>query len=349
MRVKEPSLAWRQGRISRTRIVMIVAIVGFPVALLRCAVAVNGLLAPAADQDGGASGATIADDGAETGPDATLSPKDSADSGVDSGYVPSAESAADTAVTQQPSDAGVALACVEHGCAPAEFCATRDGEPGGAQAGARWPQCEEAVFGNVCDNPTATLVFDPYSADNAAGVTLGAALGSACHMTIESPDAAPFEPDSGQPTTGIADLCVIGGGAFGQPAVAYLDSRGLTDVYLSSANDDAGAFDIIFTDRGGSGPPRVIAAAPFSSTPTNTDYFLVELVVDPASGSLCLVVLGMGAQGTSAGAYYVANMFFATGAYKASTKSWYVYYWVASSDTGVPGSSDTFTLVASGP
>jgi hypothetical protein len=349
MRVEEPSFARRQGRMSQTRIFMIVAIVGFPVALLRCEVAVSGLLAPAADQDGGASGATIADDGPEAGRDATTSSNDSADSGVGSGYVPSPEAAADTAVTQQPNDAGGALTCIEQACARAEFCATRDGESGGAQADARWPQCEEAVFGNVCDAPTATLFFDPYSADNAATVTLGAALGSTCHMTIESPDAAPFELDSGQPTTGIADLCVIGGGAFGQPAVAYLDSRGLTDVYLRGANDDAGAFDIVFTDRGGPGPPRDIAAAPFSSTPTNTDYFLVELVVDPASGSLCLVVLGMGAQGTSAGAYYVANMFFATDAYKASTKSWYVYHWVASSDTGVPGSSDTFTLVASGP
>jgi len=334
---------------SHTRIVMIVAIVGFPAALSRCAVAVNGLLAPAADQDGGVSDATIPNDGAETGLDATSSSKDSADSGVDPGYVPSPESAADTAVTPQPGDAGGAQPCIEQGCPPVEFCATRDGEPGGAQGDAGWPRCEEAVLGNVCDNPAATLFFDPYSADNAATITLGAALGSTCHMTIESPDAAPFEPDSGQPTTGISDLCVIGGGAFGQPAVAYLDSRGLTDVTLGTANDDAGVFDLIFTDRLGPGPPRVIAAAPFSSTPTNTDYFLVELVVDPASGSLCLVVLGMGAQGTSAGAYYVANMFFATGAYKASTKSWYVYHWVASSETGVPGSSDTFTLVASGP
>jgi hypothetical protein len=110
-------------------------------------------------------------------------------------------------------------------------------------------------------------------------------------------------------------------------------------------------FDLYFTDRSHPGAPVDVAAAPFSSTPTNTDYFLVQLAVDPASGSLCLDVIGMSGQGTAAGGYYVANEFLANNAYVSSTKSWYVYYWVAASDAGagVPSSSDTFTLVASGP
>ncbi len=246
------------------------------------------------------------------------------------------------------------LVCNHQVCAAAEFCATGvddagDGEAGDGEAGSSSLECKAAVFGNVCDNPTATLFFDTAAPDNGAVTAIGAALATACHMTIESPDAGPINADAGEPTAGIGNLCVTAGGRNVQPTIGYLDDRSLTDVYLRGANDDAGVFYLYFTERNPAGAPIDVAAAPYSDTPTNTDYFLVQLAVDPASGSLCLDVIGMSGQGTAAGGYYVANDFFANNAYVSSTKSWYVYYWVAGSDAGVPSSSDMFTLVASGP
>jgi hypothetical protein len=314
---------------------------------------------PVGDATGGGTGASDAggnaDGAADAGSDASAADASGEGSTVDG------------AVVDGGGDGQVpTLVCNHQVCASAEFCATGlddagDGEAGDGEAGSSSLECKAAVFGNVCDNPTATLFFDrsewdvSHAPDNDAVTAIGAALASACHMTIESPDAGPINPDAGEPsiepTTGIGNLCVTGGGANVQPTVGYLDNRSLTDVYLRGANDDAGVFDLYFTDRSHPGAPVDVAAAPFSSTPTNTDYFLVQLAVDPASGSLCLDVIGMSGQGTAAGGYYVANEFLANNAYVSSTKSWYVYYWVAASDAGagVPSSSDTFTLVASGP
>jgi hypothetical protein len=255
------------------------------------------------------------------------------------------------------------LVCGSQTCAQTEFCGTFAGDAGvdgASDAGDQAPDggtsdggvvlaCTPGVLGNICDNPTATLFFDAYEADNQAATTIGAALASACGMTVESPDAAPFNPTSGQPMTGIGNLCVIGGGSYGQPVTAYLDNHLLTDVVVGGGYDDANIFDINFTDRANPGGPVVLASAPYSATPTNTDYFLVELATDPASGSLCLDVLGLTAQGTTAGAYYVANHLLGNGAFQGSTNSWYVYYWASADDGGVPSDADTFTFVASGP
>jgi hypothetical protein len=369
---------------SQTRVLTLFALVGCSMALVRCGGSNSETPSIPASQDGGVSDATVADgtaDGGETGSDAgTSSSGDSGDAGLvldameeagaseggadagDSGGKTDAEgggdaaagdgSIVDGAAVEEAGDAAPpVLVCNHQVCAPAEFCGAGIDDAGDGEAGASSPECKAAVFGNVCDNPTATLVFDTYAADNGAATTIGAALANACHMTIESAaaDAGPVNADSGEPTAGIGNLCVIGGGAFGQPAVSYLDMGSLTDVYLRAAENDAGVLDLVFTDRTHPNAPVDLATLPYSATPTNTDYFLVQLVVDPASGSVCLDVLGMSGQGTTAGGYYVANDFFANNAYASSTKSWYLYYWVGASDAGVPSSSDTFTLVASGP
>jgi hypothetical protein len=219
-------------------------------------------------------------------------------------------------------------------------------------------RCEPATFSNLCDNPNETLIFDQYDADNAAAVEIGTALQSACGMNLVIPahddggvlaDAGVLNPVSGEPTTGIGNLCVIGGGSFGQQAVGYLDEKALTDVYIRAVEDDAGVLDLLFTDRGGPGAPTDVASEPYSATTTNTDYFLLQMSVDPATGTLCFMTLGITSVGTTAGAYYAANHFIANGAFASSTKSWLVYKWTAAGDAGVVSEQDTFTLIASGP
>jgi hypothetical protein len=266
------------------------------------------------------------------------------------------------------------LVCNQQACAPAQFCATVASDAGtgdaavdaadasdaatdaasedaGADAGAAvTQQCKNAVFANVCDNTSGTVFTDSFAVDNDAGGVVGAALGSACHIPISTPSGGgPTNPDSGQPLTGIGNLCIIGGGGSGQPAIVYLDKNSLTDVILRGVYDDGGVFDLRFTQVVGPGSPLDLASIVFTGLPVTTDYFLVELAVDPASGSLCFAVIGMNGEGTTAGSFYVANQFLGNGAFKTSTKSWYVYYWASSTDGGPPSSADTFTLIASGP
>jgi hypothetical protein len=322
----------------------------------------QGAFDATADAKPDATDATVGTDTGtgDAGPDAT-GVTVGADTGAGDGGDGATLGAGDMDAADAADAALPPLVCGSQTCAQTEFCATfgndagaseagdQEGPEGGTSDGGVVLACTPGVFGNICDNPTATLFFDAYEADNGAATTMGAALASACGMTVESPDAAPFNPASGQPMTGIGNLCVLGGGSFGQPVTAYLDNHSLTDVVVGAGYDDANIFDIYFTDRANPSGPVVLASAPYSPTPTNTDYFLIELATDPASGSLCLDVLGLTAQGTTAGAYYVANQLLGNGAFQGSTKSWYVYYWASADDGGAPSDADTFTFVASGP
>ena len=332
-----------------------------------------------ASVDAGADATMGTPGDANTGSDAFVGPQGDASAGADAAdaMVGTMDDAGDGAVLDDagmdaadaPDTALPPLVCGSQTCARTEFCgtlasdggvaspsdagdATGDDEAfdGGANdGGAAVLACTSAVFGNLCDNATATLFLDSFEADNEAANTIGASLATACGMTVEAPDAAPSDPVSGEPLTGIGNLCVVGGGSYGQPAILYLDNHSLTDVQLVGGVDDAGVFDLEFTNDSNPGGPVVVASAPYSATPTNTDYFLVELATDPVSGSLCLDVQGMSAQGTAAGAYYVANHLFGNGAFLGNAQSWFVYYWASANGGGVLSDADTFTFVASGP
>jgi hypothetical protein len=312
-------------------------------------------------------------------------PDSSVGDGGSGSDAPTADAEGDATVADGGMDAApiAILVCNQQACAPAQFCATVAGDTGdagdagdaaadatadaadaadastdaagedagsGADAAAVTQQCKNAVFANVCENTSGTVFTDTFSVDTDAGGIVGAALGSACQLPIATPaGGGPTNPDSGQPLTGIGNLCIIGGGGSGQPAVVYLDKNSLTDVVLRGVYDDAGVFDLRFTQVVGPGSPQDLASTVFTGQPVTTDYFLVELAVDPASGSLCFAVIGMNGEGTAAGGFWVASQFLANGAFRTSTKSWYVYHWASSTDGGPPSSADTFTLVASGP
>jgi hypothetical protein len=188
---------------------------------------------------------------------------------------------------------------------------------------------------------------------------MASALQNACQITIVKPgtddagavaDPNVLDPVSGQPKTGIGNLCLIGGGPYGQPAVAYIDRKLQSNVVLGGDTTDAGVFEVFFTDRTvPSAPKKIAVEAPYSSTNTTHDYFLLELTVDPASGSLCMAAVGMTYAGTLAAAYYAATHLIENGAYAANTKSWLLYEWTDEDDGGVPDDNDTYTLVASSP
>lgn len=337
----------------QTRILTIAAMAACGIALLHCGSSNNG---SHSNPDSGAPDST-APDGGTPGSDAESA--GDADGGVDATVDDAGDAAPDAPVA--------ILVCNQQACAASQFCGTvaSDAGAGGVDAGdadagdggdasdagavTSGLQCENAVFSNVCNNPSGTVFFDGIDVDNAAASTLGAALGSTCRMAVTSPEAGPTDPDSGEPLTGIGNLCIIAGGGSGQAAVRFIDNASQSDVILRGIYDDGGVFDLRFTQEVGSGAPQDLASIAYSGLPVMTDYFLVELTVDPGTGSLCMAVIGMNGEGTAAGSYFVANQFLANGAYKTSAKSWYVYYWASGTDGGAPSSADTFTLVASGP
>lgn len=204
--------------------------------------------------------------------------------------------------------------------------------------------CDDAIISNICANPRGTVVLDQFDPDNEAGTAIGAALTTSCSATpvivFLSQDAGGvLDPATDRPITGVGNTFINGGGSYGQRGIAYLDQAGLSALYLSangggyqieSRNPDAGA---------------IVDAAPDSLT-SHHDFFYVQLVVEPQSGTLCFSVVGIFVPGTMAGGYYVPTQIIPHRS--TYTNSWYVFEWIDSNNDGIANAGDTFTQVASG-
>jgi hypothetical protein len=155
----------------------------------------------------------------------------------------------------------------------------------------------------------------------------------------------PLNATTGQPVAGAGNLLTATGGFVVQKVVGYLDSIGATPVYLvAAANQWEYHARVAGSDGGTMGP--LIGAIPYDQVTAQHDYILVELVRDPASGTLVLIVFGVEPESTTAGAYYVAKHVIPNRA--TFDKAWYLFEWTGASDAG-PSDSDTLQILASGP
>lgn len=205
-------------------------------------------------------------------------------------------------------------------------------------------QCDNAVFSNVGANAAITVVEDPYPIDIEAGVAIGNALGTLTDGgVVVVPQTQPGvlipEGDAGwRPNTGVGTTLVAGGSWFGQLSVAYMDNSGLTPVYLT--ND--GTTSHIYQRSTG----LAVVTVADSALTNSHDYFILELAVEPQSGTLCLFGQGILAAGTVAAGYWGSQMVVPNNA--TYTSPWYVYEWTDTNGDGTPDQGDTFDLVAQG-
>jgi hypothetical protein len=222
-------------------------------------------------------------------------------------------------------------------CSSAQFCS-----PGG---------CKSAILSNVCASPAATFLLDGLSTDDAATATLEAGLASNCQpspktVVVAQKDSGLINPTTGKPVGGGANMVVIAGGPFGQLLLKYLESTRATPIYSyydasvnqlrARATTDGGM------DDGGS--DTLVVNAPQSTITDSHSFFVVELMLDPPSGTLMLAIYGVSASGTQAGAWYFVQKMVPARA--TLDKSWYVYEWTDQDANQMPGDADTFRLVA---
>ncbi len=228
-------------------------------------------------------------------------------------------------------------------CPNTQFCGA-----GGSNA-----SCMGVLIANVCANTKTTRILDGLPLDDAAGAILQDGVVASCAPSPAASSAAqnvpgPLNPSTGQPVAGGGNLLTATGGYVVQKVVAYLDSVGATPVRLTpgasqweyrgpATAGDAGA-------DAGAGP--IIGSIAYNQVTHSHDYIVVELVRDPLSGTLVLIVFGTEPESTTAGAYYVAKHMLPNRA--SFDKAWYLFDWTGAGDAG-PSDSDTLQTVASGP
>jgi len=202
--------------------------------------------------------------------------------------------------------------------------------------------CDDAVLKNLCVNPHATVVLDPYMDDNTAGNALGGALSTTCMPVVKvvttSQDAGLAQDPAGRPIAGVGDTLVAGGGWYGQAAVAYMDAHGLTPLLVSTDGTHSWIRD--------SKTSANVVLVPNTALTMHHDYFVFEVGVEPTSGTLCFFGYGMTGLGTTVASYYFqTNVLPHASAFPGS---WYVYEWTDKDMDGAGSAGDTFTAIADG-
>ena len=203
--------------------------------------------------------------------------------------------------------------------------------------------CIPAVVSNVCQQPVVRVVLDGQAIDDEAGKSIGAALAGACGSAVTlvigaTSDAGVFDVITGEPLR-TGELLVMGGGAYTQKPVAWLEDHSFIPVV-----DTSTASELRYTQRDGG----VVCTFPLTTISLTHDVFVVELATAP-SGSVVLSAAGYFGPGTTAAAWYVVKRMAPSLA--SQTKGWYVVEWTDNLNggtVGLPDELDTWALLASG-
>jgi hypothetical protein len=240
-----------------------------------------------------------------------------------------------------------ALTCCSGFCRDTSKDPRNCGSCGNACTGTQFcngASCNDAVLKNLCANPQATVVFDQFPGDNDAGQQLAAAIAMGCgSMTsiraLDQGAGTAEDPATGRPLTGPGDTLVAGGGLYGQKGVAYMEANGLTPVVVGSSGDNNLQIRNTKTNA-------LLVSVSNTVLTAHHDFVVLEVSVEPMSGTLCFFGYGLGLPGTLAAAFYYKNKVVPNRATYSGT--WYLYEWTDTDNNGVPDDSDMFTLIASG-
>ncbi len=254
-----------------------------------------------------------------------------------------------TAGCDGDSDCGMGAACCNHTCVDSGTLANC-GSCGNACAAGDFcdgASCKAPTYPNFCANTTVYVVHDGIAADQLAANLMASTITSNCPstvsvMTANQTDATLVDQVTGQPLAGAGVTYVMGGGPFANKPIKWLEqTQHATKIYFDAPD----GIHYNWMRRGQTTPVAQMVAA---SCSVHADQFITELVTDPMSGTLNLVGYGAcnGARGTTAAAYYYANVLLPN---KASyPDSWYVFSWADTNNDSIPDAGDTFSVLAHG-
>jgi hypothetical protein len=206
--------------------------------------------------------------------------------------------------------------------------------------------CRASVIANLCATSRATFLLDGQTIDDAGAASIQTALLAACpgqaSRLVDPATSGSMNPTTGKPVASGNDLLVVVGGPFGQLLIRYLDQNRISplyDVYNDTVNQ-------LYGRSSDGGPDPLIVNEPQQNiTPTHS-YFLVEMVVDPPSGSAVLGIYGLSGPGTEAADFYFRTQMLPD--ISTFSRRFYVYEWTDTDATAGPSDGDSFALKMSG-
>ena len=226
-----------------------------------------------------------------------------------------------------------------------DACGAGEGGAGGA-AGAPCVACHDTTLANICSVGQLIVILD--TTKNASdgnrkpGRAIGAALKAQCTPT---PNLSEAEQDSvealnlmtGRPVSASNELLVVAGGPFFQNLEAYVEEQHIAPIYWKVTQTA--------TEYRMSANDALVASLPLAGDHDSHDFFLIQFMRDPASGSLVLNAQGFWLSGTVAATYQMTNAVLPDIA--SFDQAWYVYEWTDGDGDKAPD-ADEISLVDSG-
>ena len=223
-------------------------------------------------------------------------------------------------------------------------------------------QCRAKTFPNFCANPNVVALRDAQPLDIAATNVLASTITQYCSsqtnlVFANTTDPAYVQQDAGTLLLGGGYSVVTAGGPFPNLPVKWLErTKKVTPVYFSNNTQgtefyfkrrlaaDAGVPDPIIVTR----QQAACTGVDGGLSGQSNDVFVVELAIDPASGTLALITYGLCSpgNGTQAAAWFWANVMLPNRS--AYPNGWYLYEWTDTNGNTAPDMMDTFTQLASG-
>lgn len=216
-------------------------------------------------------------------------------------------------------------------CATGEFCGTTG--------------CQASTLKGVCSVAKLALVLDGQAGNAAPGRVMAQALVAQCPTVpalreISQDVADVVNTKSGQPVAGGDELLIAPGGGFFAHLTGYVSDERVAPLYATqNLTTKRNEFRLGKTDA-------VVVSADYNAPHAGHDFFIVQFVRDPASGSLVLNAQGFWQEGTTAAAFYFAKSMLPLLA--TLDQAWYAYEWTDANADQLPDANDTFKLVDSG-
>lgn len=201
--------------------------------------------------------------------------------------------------------------------------------------------CSPMQFASLCANPgPLTLVTDGHATDDEAGRGLAAAVSAACHVaaaTTAPQTSAIEDPTDGRPLIGSGHTIILAGGPFFQKALAYLENTSASAPVVFSSTSTT--YSLVRRSTG-----VTIATSDTTLITSQHDFFVVELLTEPISGTLAVAAYGFQPPGTAAASWYASHVMLTD--LTTAMLTWAVVEWTDADGDALPGTGDTFSKIA---